>query len=171
MKIYTIDLGKGLKPIEALLKQSETTLEIGDIVKVKVEVDISKSFSLLKTIPVVFYGKVVDKYNDFPKESLSVIEEIVSNGNDRDRDIIIEEYQQEINRLNLELSEAQKDRDNYKKAYEDLKKQRKIMEVQDNENKDVANKEESKPKETENKETMEDYTYEVLKELFGRYSN
>lgn len=174
MKIYTVDLGKGLETTKAILSTpTRTEPKIGDVVKV--EVNVSNPFSLIKTIPIVFYGKIID-YGE-PKsitienaeEKLSKIKEIVNNNSNA-----ITEQQKEISRLNLELGEAQRDRDNYKKAYEDLKELRRTREPQKSYENVInnlsSNKEESKTKETENKETMEDYTYEALKELFRRYT-
>ena len=173
MKIYIVDLGKGLKTTRAILSTpTRTEPKIGDIVKV--EVNVSSPFSLIKTIPIVFYGKIIDYGKselttiEIAKEKLSIIREIVNNNSNA-----ITEQQKEISRLNLELGEAQRDRDNYKKAYEDLKELRRTREQKSCENVTnnlSSNKEEPKTKETENKETMEDYTYEALKELFRRYT-
>lgn len=173
MKIYIIELGEGLETTRAILSTpTRTEPKIGDIVKV--EVNVSSPFSLIKTIPIVFYGKIIDYGKselttiEIAKEKLSIIREIVNNNSNA-----ITEQQKEISRLNLELGEAQRDRDNYKKAYEDLKELRRTREQKSCENVTnnlSSNKEESKTKETENKETMEDYTYEALKELFRRYN-
>ena len=173
MKIYIIELGEGLETTRAILSTpTRTEPKIGDIVKV--EVNVSSSFSLIKTIPIVFYGKIIDYGKselttiEIAKEKLSIIREIVNNNSNA-----ITEQQKEISRLNLELGEAQRDRDNYKKAYEDLKELRRTREQKSCENVTnnlSSNKEESKTKETENKETMEDYTYEALKELLRRYT-
>ena len=173
MKIYIIELGEGLETTRAILSTpTRTEPKIGDIVKV--EVNVSSPFSLIKTIPIVFYGKIIDYGKseltriEIAKEKLSIIREIVNNNSNA-----ITEQQKEISRLNLELGEAQRDRDNYKKAYENLKELRRTREQKSCENVTnnlSSNKEESKTKETENKETMEDYTYEALKELFRRYN-
>lgn len=173
MKIYIIELGEGLETTRAILSTpTRTEPKIGDIVKV--EVNVSSPFSLIKTIPIVFYGKIIDYGKselttiEIAKEKLSIIREIVNNNSNA-----ITEQQKEISRLNLELGEAQRDRYNYKKAYEDLKELRRTREQKSYENvinNLSSNKEESKTKETENKETMEDYTYEALKELFRRYT-
>lgn len=173
MKIYIIELGEGLETTRAILSTpTRTEPKIGDIVKV--EVNVSSPFSLIKTIPIVFYGKIIDYGKselttiEIAKEKLSIIREIVNNNSNA-----ITEQQKEISRLNLELGEAQRDRDNYKKAYEDLKELRRTREQKSCENVTnnlSSNKEEPKTKETENKETMEDYTYEALKELFRRYN-
>ena len=173
MKIYIIELGEGLETTRAILSTpTRTEPKIGDIVKV--EVNVSSPFSLIKTIPIVFYGKIIDYGKselttiEIAKEKLSIIREIVNNNSN-----VITEQQKEISRLNLELGEAQRDRDNYKKAYEDLKELRRTREQKSCENVTnnlSSNKEESKTKETENKETMEDYTYEALKELLRRYT-
>lgn len=173
MKIYIIELGEGLETTRAILSTpTRTEPKIGDIVKV--EVNVSSPFSLIKTIPIVFYGKIIDYGKselttiEIAKEKLSIIREIVNNNSNA-----ITEQQKEISRLNLELGEAQRDRDNYKKAYEDLKELRRTREQKSYENVTnnlSSNKEESKTKETENKETMEDYTYEALKELLRRYT-
>lgn len=173
MKIYIIELGEGLETTRAILSTpTRTEPKIGDIVKV--EVNVSSPFSLIKTIPIVFYGKIIDYGKselttiEIAKEKLSIIREIVNNNSNA-----IAEQQKEISRLNLELGEAQRDRDNYKKAYEDLKELRRTREQKSYENVTnnlSSNKEESKTKETENKETMEDYTYEALKELLRRYT-
>ena len=173
MKIYIIELGEGLETTRAILSTpTRTEPKIGDIVKV--EVNVSSPFSLIKTIPIVFYGKIIDYGKselttiEIAKEKLSIIREIVNNNSN-----VITEQQKEISRLNLELGEAQRDRDNYKKAYEDLKELRRTREQKSYENVTnnlSSNKEESKTKETENKETMEDYTYEALKELLRRYT-
>ena len=173
MKIYIIELGEGLETTRAILSTpTRTEPKIGDIVKV--EVNVSSPFSLIKTIPIVFYGKIIDYGKselttiEIAKEKLSIIREIVNNNSNA-----IVEQQKEISRLNLELGEAQRDRDNYKKAYEDLKELRRTREQKSYENVTnnlSSNKEESKTKETENKETMEDYTYEALKELLRRYT-
>ena len=173
MKIYIIELGEGLETTRAILSTpTRTEPKIGDIVKV--EVNVSNPFSLIKTIPIVFYGKIIDYGKselttiEIAKEKLSIIREIVNNNSNA-----IAEQQKEISRLNLELGEAQRDRDNYKKAYEDLKELRRTREQKSCENVTnnlSSNKEESKTKETENKETMEDYTYEALKELLRRYT-
>ena len=173
MKIYIIELGEGLETTRAILSTTtRTEQKIGDIVKV--EVNVSSPFSLIKTIPIVFYGKIIDYGKselttiEIAKEKLSIIREIVNNNSNA-----ITEQQKEISRLNLELGEAQRDRDNYKKAYEDLKELRRTREQKSYENvinNLSSNKEEPKTKETENKETMEDYTYEALKELFRRYT-
>ena len=173
MKIYIIELGEGLETTRAILSTpTRTEPKIGDIVKV--EVNVSSPFSLIKTIPIVFYGKIIDYGKselttiEIAKEKLSIIREIVNNNSNA-----ITEQQKEISRLNLELGEAQRDRDNYKKAYEDLKELRRTREQKSCENVTnnlSSNKEESKTKETENKETMEDYTYEALKELLRRYT-
>ena len=173
MKIYIVDLGEGLETTRAILSTpTRTEPKIGDIVKV--EVNVSSPFSLIKTIPIVFYGKIIDYGKselttiEIAKEKLSIIREIVNNNSNA-----ITEQQKEISRLNLELGEAQRDRDNYKKAYEDLKELRRTREQKSCENVTnnlSSNREESKTKETENKETMEDYTYEALKELLRRYT-
>ena len=173
MKIYIIELGEGLETTRAILSTpTRTEPKIGDIVKV--EVNVSSPFSLIKTIPIVFYGKIIDYGKselttiEIAKEKLSIIREIVNNNSNA-----ITEQQKEISRLNLELGEAQRDRDNYKKAYEDLKELRRTREQKSYENVTnnlSSNKEEPKTKETENKETMEDYTYEALKELLRRYT-
>ena len=173
MKIYIVELGEGLETTRAILSTpTRTEPKIGDIVKV--EVNVSSPFSLIKTIPIVFYGKIIDYGKselttiEIAKEKLSIIREIVNNNSNA-----ITEQQKEISRLNLELGEAQRDRDNYKKAYEDLKELRRTREQKSYENVTnnlSSNKEESKTKETENKETMEDYTYEALKELLRRYT-
>lgn len=173
MKIYIIELGEGLETTRAILSTpTRTEPKIGDIVKV--EVNVSSPFSLIKTIPIVFYGKIIDYGKselttiEIAKEKLSIIREIVNNNSNA-----ITEQQKEISRLNLELGEAQRDRDNYKKAYEDLKELRRTREQKSYENVTnnlSSNKEELKTKETENKETMEDYTYEALKELLRRYT-
>ena len=173
MKIYIIELGEGLETTRAILSTpTRTEPKIGDIVKV--EVNVSSPFSLIKTIPIVFYGKIIDYGKselttiEIAKEKLSIIREIVNNNSN-----VITEQQKEISRLNLELGEAQRDRDNYKKAYEDLKELRRTREQKSYENVTnnlSSNKEEPKTKETENKETMEDYTYEDLKELLRRYN-
>ena len=173
MKIYIIELGEGLETTRAILSTpTRTEPKIGDIVKV--EVNVSNPFSLIKTIPIVFYGKIIDYGKselttiEIAKEKLSIIREIVNNNSNA-----ITEQQKEISRLNLELGEAQRDRDNYKKAYEDLKELRRTREQKSCENVTnnlSSNKEEPKTKETENKETMEDYTYEALKELLRRYT-
>ena len=173
MKIYIIELGEGLETTRAILSTpTRTEPKIGDIVKV--EVNVSSPFSLIKTIPIIFYGKIIDYGKselttiEIAKEKLSIIREIVNNNSNA-----ITEQQKEISRLNLELGEAQRDRDNYKKAYEDLKELRRTREQKSYENVTnnlSSNKEESKTKETENKETMEDYTYEALKELLRRYT-
>ena len=173
MKIYIVELGEGLETTRAILSTpTRTEPKIGDIVKV--EVNVSSPFSLIKTIPIVFYGKIIDYGKselttiEIAKEKLSIIREIVNNNSNA-----ITEQQKEISRLNLELGEAQRDRDNYKKAYENLKELRRTREQKSYENVTnnlSSNKEESKTKETENKETMEDYTYEALKELLRRYT-
>ena len=173
MKIYIIELGEGLETTRAILSTpTRTEPKIGDIVKV--EVNVSSPFSLIKTIPIVFYGKIIDYGKselttiEIAKEKLSIIREIVNNNSNA-----ITEQQKEISRLNLELGEAQRDRDNYKKAYENLKELRRTREQKSCENVTnnlSSNKEESKTKETENKETKEDYIYEALKELFRRYT-
>ena len=173
MKIYIVDLGEGLETTRAILSTpTRTEPKIGDIVKV--EVNVSSPFCLIKTIPIVFYGKIIDYGKselttiEIAKEKLSIIREIVNNNSNA-----ITEQQKEISRLNLELGEAQRDRDNYKKAYEDLKELRRTREQKSCENVTnnlSSNREESKTKETENKETMEDYTYEALKELLRRYT-
>lgn len=170
MKIYTIDLGKGLETTRAILSTpTRTEPKIGDIVKV--EVNVSNPFSLIKTIPIVFYGKIIDYVEpksmtiENAEETLSIIKEIVNNNSNA-----ITEQQKEISRLNLELGEAQRDRDNYKKAYEDLKELRKTREQKSYENVTnnlSSNKEEPKTKETENKKSLEDYAYEYLKEIMG----
>ena len=170
MKIYNVDLGKGLETTRAILSTpTRTEPKIGDIVKV--EVNVSNPFSLIKTIPIVFYGKIID-YGE-PKsmtienaeETLSIIKEIVNNNSNA-----ITEQQKEISRLNLELGEAQRDRDNYKKAYEDLKELRRTREQKTCENVTnnlSSNKEEPKTKETEDKKSLEDYVCEYLKEIMG----
>ena len=173
MKIYIIELGEGLETTRAILSTpTRTEPKIGDIVKV--EVNVSNPFSLIKNIPITFYGKIIDYGKselttiEIAKEKLSIIREIVNNNSNA-----ITEQQKEISRLNLELGEAQRDRDNYKKAYEDLKELRRTREQKSCENVTnnlSRNKEEPKTKETENKETMEDYTYEALKELLRRYT-
>ena len=173
MKIYIIELGEGLETTRAILSTpTRTEPKIGDIVKV--EVNVSSPFSLIKNIPITFYGKIINFGEpksmtiENAEETLSIIKEIVNNNSN-----VIAEQQKEISRLNLELGEAQRDRDNYKKAYEDLKELRRTREQKSYENVTnnlSSNKEESKTKETENKETMEDYTYEALKELLRRYT-
>lgn len=170
MKIYIIELGEGLETTRAILSTpTRTEPKIGDIVKV--EVNVSSPFSLIKTIPIVFYGKIIDYGKselttiEIAKEKLSIIREIVNNNSN-----VITEQQKEISRLNLELGEAQRDRDNYKKAYEDLKELRRTREQKSYENVTnnlSSNKEESKTKETENKKSLEDYAYEYLKEIMG----
>lgn len=170
MKIYIIELGEGLETTRAILSTpTRTEPKIGDIVKV--EVNVSSPFSLIKTIPIVFYGKIIDYGKselttiEIAKEKLSIIREIVNNNSNA-----ITEQQKEISRLNLELGEAQRDRDNYKKAYEDLKELRRTREQKSYENVTnnlSSNKEESKTKETENKKSLEDYAYEYLKEIMG----
>lgn len=170
MKIYNVDLGKGLETTRAILSTpTRTEPKIGDIVKV--EVNVSNPFSLIKTIPIVFYGKIIDYGKselttiEIAKEKLSKIKEIVNNNSN-----VITEQQKEISRLNLELGEAQRDRDNYKKAYENLKELRRTREQKSYENVTnnlSSNKEESKTKETENKKSLEDYAYEYLKEIMG----
>lgn len=174
MKIYIVELGEGLETTRAILSTPmRIEPKIGDIVKVRVNV--SNPFSLIKNIPITFYGKIINFGEsksmtiENAEETLSIIKEIVNNNSNA-----ITEQQKEISRLNLELGEAQRDRDNYKKAYEDLKELRRTREPQksyeDVINNLSSNKEELKTKETENKETMEDYTYEALKELFRRYT-
>lgn len=170
MKIYIVDLGKGLETTRAILSTpTRTEPKIGDIVKV--EVNVSSPFSLIKTIPIVFYGKIIDYGKselttiEIAKEKLSIIREIVNNNSNA-----ITEQQKEISRLNLELGEAQRDRDNYKKAYEDLKELRRTREQKSYENVTnnlSSNKEESKTKETEDKKSLEDYVCEYLKEIMG----
>lgn len=170
MKIYIIELGEGLETTRAILSTpTRTEPKIGDIVKV--EVNVSSPFSLIKTIPIVFYGKIIDYGKselttiEIAKEKLSIIREIVNNNSNA-----ITEQQKEISRLNLELGEAQRDRDNYKKAYEDLKELRRTREQKSYENVTnnlSSNKEEPKTKETENKKSLEDYAYEYLKEIMG----
>ena len=170
MKIYIIELGEGLETTRAILSTpTRTEPKIGDIVKV--EVNVSSPFSLIKTIPIVFYGKIIDYGKselttiEIAKEKLSIIREIVNNNSNA-----ITEQQKEISRLNLELGEAQRDRDNYKKAYEDLKELRRTREQKSCENVTnnlSSNKEEPKTKETENKKSLEDYAYEYLKEIMG----
>lgn len=170
MKIYIIELGEGLETTRAILSTpTRTEPKIGDIVKV--EVNVSSPFSLIKTIPIVFYGKIIDYGKselttiEIAKEKLSIIREIVNNNSNA-----ITEQQKEISRLNLELGEAQRDRDNYKKAYENLKELRRTREQKRCENVTnnlSSNKEESKTKETENKKSLEDYAYEYLKEIMG----
>lgn len=170
MKIYIIELGEGLETTRAILSTpTRTEPKIGDIVKV--EVNVSSPFSLIKTIPIVFYGKIIDYGKselttiEIAKEKLSIIREIVNNNSN-----VITEQQKEISRLNLELGEAQRDRDNYKKAYEDLKELRRTREQKSCENVTnnlSSNKEEPKTKETENKKSLEDYAYEYLKEIMG----
>lgn len=170
MKIYIIELGEGLETTRAILSTpTRTEPKIGDIVKV--EVNVSSPFSLIKTIPIVFYGKIIDYGKselttiEIAKEKLSIIREIVNNNSNA-----ITEQQKEISRLNLELGEAQRDRDNYKKAYEDLKELRRTREQKSYENvinNPSSNKEEPKTKETENKKSLEDYAYEYLKEIMG----
>ena len=170
MKIYIIELGEGLETTRAILSTpTRTEPKIGDIVKV--EVNVSNPFSLIKTIPIVFYGKIIDYREpelttiENAEEKLSKIKEIVNNNSN-----VITEQQKEISRLNLELGEAQRDRDNYKKAYEDLKELRKTREQKSYENVTnnlSSNKEEPKTKETENKKSLEDYAYEYLKEIMG----
>ena len=170
MKIYIIELGEGLETTRAILSTpTRTEPKIGDIVKV--EVNVSSPFSLIKTIPIVFYGKIIDYGKselttiEIAKEKLSIIREIVNNNSN-----VITEQQKEISRLNLELGEAQRDRDNYKKAYEDLKELRRTREQKSYENVTnnlSSNKEESKTKETEDKKSLEDYVCEYLKEIMG----
>ena len=170
MKIYIVDLGEGLETTRAILSTpTRTEPKIGDIVKV--EVNVSSQFYLIKTIHIVFYGKLIDYGKselttiEIAKEKLSIIREIVNNNSNA-----ITEQQKEISRLNLELGEAQRDRDNYKKAYEDLKELRRTREQKSYENVTnnlSSNKEESKTKETENKKSLEDYAYEYLKEIMG----
>ena len=170
MKIYIVELGEGLETTRAILSTpTRTEPKIGDIVKV--EVNVSNPFSLIKTIPIVFYGKIIDYREpelitiEIAKEKLSKIKEIVNNNSN-----VITEQQKEISRLNLELGETQRDRDNYKKAYEDLKELRKTREQKSYENVTnnlSSNKEEPKTKETENKKSLEDYAYEYLKEIMG----
>lgn len=170
MKIYIIELGEGLETTRAILSTpTRTEPKIGDIVKV--EVNVSSPFSLIKTIPIVFYGKIIDYGKselttiEIAKEKLSIIREIVNNNSNA-----ITEQQKEISRLNLELGEAQRDRDNYKKAYEDLKELRRTREQKSYENVTnnlSSNKEESKTKETEDKKSLEDYVCEYLKEIMG----
>ena len=84
MKIYIIDLGKGLETTRAILSTpTRTEPKIGDIVKV--EVNVSNPFSLIKTIPIVFYGKIIDYVEpksitiENAEEKLSKIKEIVNN--------------------------------------------------------------------------------------------
>ena len=134
MKIYNVDLGKGLETTRAILSTpTRTEPKIGDIVKV--EVNVSNPFSLIKTIPIVFYGKIIDYVEpksitiENAEEKLSKIKEIVNNNSN-----VITEQQKEISRLNLELGEAQRDRDNYKKAYESLKELRRTREQKSYEN-------------------------------------
>ena len=170
MKIYIIELGEGLETTRAILSTpTRTEPKIGDIVKV--EVNVSSPFSLIKTIPIVFYGKIIDYGKselttiEIAKEKLSIIREIVNNNSNA-----ITEQQKEISRLNLELGEAQRDRDNYKKAYEDLKELRRTREQKTCENVTnnlSSNKEEPKTKETEDKKSLEDYVCEYLKEIMG----
>ena len=170
MKIYIVDLGEGLETTRAILSTpTRTEPKIGDIVKV--EVNVSSPFSLIKTIPIVFYGKIIDYGKselttiEIAKEKLSIIREIVNNNSNA-----ITEQQKEISRLNLELGEAQRDRDNYKKAYEDLKELRRTREQKSYENvinNPSSNKEELKTKETEDKKSLEDYVCEYLKEIMG----
>ena len=170
MKIYIIELGEGLETTRAILSTpTRTEPKIGDIVKV--EVNVSSPFSLIKTIPIVFYGKIIDYGKselttiEIAKEKLSIIREIVNNNSN-----VITEQQKEISRLNLELGEAQRDRDNYKKAYENLKELRRTREQKSCENVTnnlSSNKEEPKTKETEDKKLLEDYVYEYLKEIMG----
>lgn len=170
MKIYIIELGEGLETTRAILSTpTRTEPKIGDIVKV--EVNVSSPFSLIKTIPIVFYGKIIDYGKselttiEIAKEKLSIIREIVNNNSNA-----ITEQQKEISRLNLELGEAQRDRDNYKKAYEDLKELRRTREQKSCENvtnNPSSNKEELKTKETEDKKSLEDYVCEYLKEIMG----
>lgn len=170
MKIYIIELGEGLETTRAILSTpTRTEPKIGDIVKV--EVNVSSPFSLIKTIPIVFYGKIIDYGKselttiEIAKEKLSIIREIVNNNSNA-----ITEQQKEISRLNLELGEAQRDRDNYKKAYEDLKELRRTREQKNYENVTnnlSSNKEEPKTKEIEDKKLLEDYVYEYLKEIMG----
>lgn len=170
MKIYIIELGEGLETTRAILSTpTRTEPKIGDIVKV--EVNVSSPFSLIKTIPIVFYGKIIDYGKselttiEIAKEKLSIIREIVNNNSNA-----ITEQQKEISRLNLELGEAQRDRDNYKKAYENLKELRRTREQKSYENVTnnlSSNKEESKTKETEDKKSLEDYVCEYLKEIMG----
>lgn len=170
MKIYIIELGEGLETTRAILSTpTRTEPKIGDIVKV--EVNVSSPFSLIKTIPIVFYGKIIDYGKselttiEIAKEKLSIIREIVNNNSNA-----ITEQQKEISRLNLELGEAQRDRDNYKKAYENLKELRRTREQKSCENVTnnlSSNKEEPKTKETKDKKLLEDYVYEYLKEIMG----
>ena len=168
MKIYIIELGEGLETTRAILSTpTRTEPKIGDIVKV--EVNVSNPFSLIKTIPIVFYGKIIDYGKselttiEIAKEKLSIIREIVNNNSNA-----ITEQQKEISRLNLELGEAQRDRDNYKKAYEDLLRRTREQKSYENVTNNLSsNKEESKTKETENKKSLEDYAYEYLKEIMG----
>ena len=170
MKIYIVDLGKGLETTRAILSTpTRTEPKIGDIVKV--EVNVSNPFSLIKNIPITFYGKIIDYVEpksitiENAEEKLSKIKEIVNNNSN-----VIKKKQKEISRLNLELGEAQRDRDNYKKAYEDLNELRRTREQKSYENVTnnlSSNKEEPKTKETENKKSLEDYAYEYLKEIMG----
>lgn len=167
MKIYIIELGEGLETTRAILSTpTRTEPKIGDIVKV--EVNVSSPFSLIKTIPIVFYGKIIDYGKselttiEIAKEKLSIIREIVNNNSNA-----ITEQQKEISRLNLELGEAQRDRDNYKKAYEELRRTREQKSYENVTNNLSSNKEESKTKETEDKKSLEDYVCEYLKEIMG----
>lgn len=170
MKIYIVELGEGLETTRAILSTPmRIEPKIGDIVKVRVNV--SNPFSLIKNIPITFYGKIINFGEsksmtiENAEETLSIIKEIVNNNSNA-----ITEQQKEISRLNLELGEAQRDRDNYKKAYENLKELRRTREQKSCENVTnnlSSNKEEPKTKETEDKKSLEDYVCEYLKEIMG----
>ena len=152
--IYTIKLGRALK-----------------LIKAKSDINIDELENLLHQLenPPSYYGKIVnvekkeitiDEYNSLPI--------IKYTSNDREENDTIKELQNEINRLNIKLSEAIKDRDSYKKAYKDLiKRKQKEIENKNIESKDIESKDIEK--EYKDKEQLKDIynsLYNVYKELF-----
>ena len=117
--IYTIKLGRALKLIKAKSDINIDELEKKYLTK-GTYIEIIGKNNLLHQLanPPSYYGKIVnvekkeitiDEYNSLPI--------IKYTSNDRKENDTIKELQNEINRLNIKLSEAIKDRDSYKKAY------------------------------------------------------
>ena len=168
--IYTIKLGRALKLIKAKSDINIDELEKKYLTK-GTYIEIIGKNNLLHQLanPPSYYGKIVnvekkeitiDEYNSLPI--------IKYTSNDREENDTIKELQNEINRLNIKLSEAIKDRDSYKKAYKDLiKRKQKEIENKDIESKDIESK--NIEKEYKDKEQLKDIynsLYNVYKELF-----
>lgn len=111
IKIYTVKISD-TKNIKCILHNSKNKdINIFDIV----------SFYKINNYNLLGYGKVIDiKKEKLTQKEIDEIEYEIFLCGTKNNYNTIQQQADEINKLNIKISELEKDRDNYKKSYKDL---------------------------------------------------